>query len=78
MNNVFGEDIGASEKYYKSEANFEVCKPYFDICAETLLMVNSYAERVRTAPNVHFVKREFARGGQLLHRGFYFPSLFWI
>ena len=24
MNNVFGEDIGASEKYYKSEANFEV------------------------------------------------------
>ena len=76
MNNVFGEDIGASEKYYKSEANFEVCKPYFDICAETLLMVNSYAERVRTAPNVHFVKREFARGGQLLHRGFYFPSLF--
>lgn len=76
MNNVFGEDIGASEKYYKSEANFEVCKPYFDICAETLLMVNSYAERMRTAPDVHFVRREFARGGELLHRGFYFPSLF--
>ena len=76
MKNVFWENMKASAKYYKSEEYRAICKPYFDRCAEILSVANSYAARMKTTPDAHFVRREFARGGELLHRGFYFPSLF--
>lgn len=76
MENIFWRELKDECKYCKEKENLEICKPYFDLCTDILSFIHSCQGILNKSFVCEIVRHEYARGGEMLHRGFYYPSLF--
>lgn len=73
----FVEQMRTVKAYLNSKENREVCEPFILDCQRLAENAYQYKDRIKSIYeklNGEVIRREYAVGGENLHRGFYCPS----